>query len=96
MQAAVYKPGTPILSIVDNFPIPEVKPHQVLLKVRACGVCHTDVSLYLSPVDHLSTAPQVFVLSQFADDPRSYIMGHEISGIATKYASSLHFHQLHY
>src|ERR1700761_6033199 len=45
MQAAVYKPGTPLLSIVDDFPIPEVKPHQVLLKVRACGVCHTDVSL---------------------------------------------------
>ncbi|KAH9951745.1 GroES-like protein [Amylocystis lapponica] len=69
MQAAVYHPGSPTLWVVDNYDIPIPTSNQVLLKVKACGVCHSDV----------------FFLSQFASDTRSYIMGHEICGVIAGY-----------
>ncbi|PAV18079.1 alcohol dehydrogenase I [Pyrrhoderma noxium] len=68
MQAAVHVPNTPVLKIVNDFEIPKPGKKQVLVKVQASGVCHTDV----------------FILSQFSDDPRTYIMGHEITGIAVQ------------
>lgn len=88
MQAAVHLPNTPILKIDDAFPIPKPGPGQVLVQVQASGVCHTDVSESISrshPAD--TSASQVFLLSQFPDDARTYIMGHEVSGIAIEYAA---------
>ena len=89
MQAAVHIPSTPILKIEDNFEIPKPGPDQVLIQVQASGVCHSDVSVqyYSSNTHtHLNTLPfhQVFLLSQFPDDKRTYIMGHEVSGIAVE------------
>ncbi len=41
MKAAVYNPGQGIR--VEDRPIPSIGPGEVLLKVRACGICGTDV-----------------------------------------------------
>lgn len=42
MKAAVVRAYGAPLSL-DDMPIPEVVPGQVLVKVAACGVCHTDL-----------------------------------------------------
>lgn len=42
MKAAVVRAYGAPLSL-DEMPIPEVPPGQVLVKVAACGVCHTDL-----------------------------------------------------
>ena len=41
MKAAVYK-GNKIFSIED-IPVPEISPNQVLVKVKYCAICGTDV-----------------------------------------------------
>ena len=49
---------------VEQIPIPEPRAGEVLVKVRACGVCHTDL--------HVMKAEVAF--------PMPAVMGHEISG----------------
>lgn len=46
MQAAIHEPNTPVLKIVDNFEIPKPGKKEVLLKIQASGVCHSDVWLH--------------------------------------------------
>lgn len=42
MQAAVvHNFGQPL--VIETLPIPEIMPHQILVKLHACGVCHTDL-----------------------------------------------------
>ena len=41
MHAAVYK-GQSIVS-VEQVPIPEIGPREILVRVEACGICHTDL-----------------------------------------------------
>lgn len=41
MRAAVYHPPSTIQ--VEELPIPKIGAGEILLKVRACGVCGTDV-----------------------------------------------------
>ena len=42
MQAAVLrKIGTPLT--IEDLPVPQPKPGEVLIKVTACGVCHSDL-----------------------------------------------------
>ena len=48
MRAAVLeKAGSPL--VIRDVPRPEVGPGEVLLRVRACGVCHTDLHLAAGP-----------------------------------------------
>ncbi|KAI9067693.1 GroES-like protein [Trametes sanguinea] len=68
MRAAVYRPGHFNLAVEDDFPVPEPMSGQVLLKVAACGACHTDISL----------------LTNAIIDDRTYILGHEIAGYPAK------------
>ena len=68
MQAAVLHPGNIELT-VEEVPIPTPGPDQVLLKVAAAGVCHSDT----------------FILSAALPDSRSYILGHENVGYATQW-----------
>ncbi|CDO75112.1 hypothetical protein BN946_scf185010.g37 [Trametes cinnabarina] len=68
MRAAVYRPGHFNLAIENNFPVPEPGPGQVLLKVAACGVCHSDV---------------LWLTNAMIDD-RTYIFGHEVVGYPAK------------
>src|SRR5260221_13745459 len=49
---------------VEQIPIPEPKAGEVLVKVHACGVCHTDL--------HVIKAEVAF--------PTPAVLGHEISG----------------
>ena len=41
MHAAVYK-GESVVS-VEQVPIPEIGPGEMLVRVEACGICHTDL-----------------------------------------------------
>ncbi|KAJ7092952.1 GroES-like protein [Mycena belliarum] len=65
MKAAVYHPGNNNLVIDQKYPIRPLKANEVLLRVSACGVGNTDVA----------------ILSGASTDPRTYILGHEISGV---------------
>jgi D-arabinose 1-dehydrogenase-like Zn-dependent alcohol dehydrogenase len=79
MQAAVYKPGSPFLNVVDDHPIPEPGPFDVVIEVLASGVCGTDVTCFLSRTTlniYSSDSPtisrkQLFFTNQFAADPRT-------------------------
>jgi propanol-preferring alcohol dehydrogenase len=44
MKAAVlHEAGAPL--VLEDVPIPQPEPGEILIKVKACGVCHTDVHL---------------------------------------------------
>jgi len=66
MKAAVfYGPETGIK--VEDIPIPQVGPEQILVKVAACGACHTDLHYIEHGVPTFKKPPLV--------------LGHEASGI---------------
>ncbi len=66
MKAAVFKePNKPLL--IEESPVPEPTEGEILIKVAACGVCHTD----LHYIDH--------GVPTFKKLP--LILGHEASGI---------------
>ena len=64
MKAAVLEAANTPLRI-EEIPIPEPRAGEILIKVAACGVCHTDL--------HVMKAEVAF--------PMPAVMGHEISGI---------------
>ncbi|MEW6455607.1 MAG: zinc-binding dehydrogenase [Acidobacteriota bacterium] len=69
MKAAIfYGPNQPLK--IEEFPTPELKRDEVFIKIRACGVCHTD----LHYIDH--------GVPTFKKPP--LILGHEPSGIVEK------------
>lgn len=45
MLAAVYEPGNNKLVLNPAYPVPTPGEGEVLLKVAACGVCHSDDQL---------------------------------------------------
>ncbi|KAL7281273.1 hypothetical protein ACG7TL_004582 [Trametes sanguinea] len=68
MKAAVLVPGNNEL-VIQDVPVPTPGPNQVLMKIAAAGVCHSDT----------------FILSAALPDSRSYILGHENVGYAVQY-----------
>ncbi len=66
MKAAVFH-GPDSGLIIEDIPIPQIGPDQVLVKVAACGVCHTD----LHYIEH--------GIPTFKKPP--LVLGHEASGI---------------
>jgi 6-hydroxycyclohex-1-ene-1-carbonyl-CoA dehydrogenase len=66
MKAAVLH-GDGIGLKFEDIPIPEVGPNQVLVKVAACGVCHTDLHYIEHGVPTFKKPP--------------IVLGHEASGI---------------
>ncbi len=55
MRAAVYRGHGTIC--IERVPVPEIGPGEVLIRVEACGVCHTD----LKKVEHdLLPPPRIF------------------------------------
>ena len=67
MKAMIFKkPNTPLC--LRNLPLPQPGPKQVLIQVKACGVCRTDLHIYEGD---LSEAKCPLVL------------GHEIVGLVT-------------
>ncbi|MBI2849077.1 MAG: zinc-binding dehydrogenase [Chloroflexi bacterium] len=68
MKAAIfYGPNQPLK--IEDVPTPAIGAHEVLIKVAACGVCHTD----LHYIDHN--------VPTFKKPP--LILGHEASGIVS-------------
>ncbi|KAJ6617305.1 hypothetical protein B0H10DRAFT_1797617 [Mycena sp. CBHHK59/15] len=65
MVAAVYHPGNNNLVIDKKYPIRQLKDDEILLKVSACGACHSDV----------------LILTGASLDTRTYVFGHEIAGV---------------
>jgi L-iditol 2-dehydrogenase len=41
MKAAVYRGAS--LVEVESIPVPEIGPGEILIRVEACGICHTDL-----------------------------------------------------
>ncbi len=71
MRAAVLeKSGAPL--VVKDVPVPSVGPRDVLVRVRACGVCHTDL--------HVADG----LLSTVGPSPFPLIPGHEIAGVVER------------
>ncbi|KAJ6552020.1 chaperonin 10-like protein [Mycena vulgaris] len=68
MFAAVYEPGNERLVLDRHYPVHDLKDDEILLKVAAAGVCHSDVT----------------ILTGVTLDTRSYILGHESCGIPVK------------
>lgn len=54
--------------VLEEVPIPEIRPDEVLVQVRACGMCRSDVQL----VDGY--------FRKYSDIPTPIIPGHEITG----------------
>lgn len=69
MKAAILLPGERSLKI-DDVPITEVKPKQVKIKVKACGICGSDIHLILHGKMKATYTP--------------CIPGHETSGVVTE------------
>lgn len=66
MKAAVYHGGSVGLKIED-IPVPKIGDEDILLKVAACGVCHTDLHYIEHGVPTFKKPP--------------IVLGHEASGI---------------
>src|SRR5512143_2219623 len=66
MKAALFHGAHQPLTLED-VPTPDPKPGEVLIKVAACGVCHTDLHYIDHEVPTFKKAP--------------LILGHEASGL---------------
>lgn len=78
MKSAVFY-GKHDLRIEDR-PIPTVGPQDVLIQVKACGVCGTDVHIYEGDPGAAAVTPPT-------------ILGHEFSGIITETGSEVTIYQ---
>lgn len=80
MMNAVYKfEAAPGHMEFGSRPIPEIKPDEVLVEVKACGICGTDHSLY-----HWNEA---IANSYKIEFPR--ILGHEFAGVVSQVGSQV-------
>ena len=55
--------------VLEDVPVPDIQPDEILVKVTACGMCRSDVQL----VDGY--------FRKYADIPTPITLGHEITGI---------------
>jgi propanol-preferring alcohol dehydrogenase len=71
MRAAVlHKTGKPL--VIEDVPVPSPGPREVLIRVEACGVCHSDLHLAEGDWDLLKPITKV-----------PLILGHEVAGVVT-------------
>jgi len=68
MKAAVFY-GDHSIKLENGYPTPSIRDNEVLIRVKACGVCGTDLHIYAGAQGATDCNPPV-------------ILGHEISGIA--------------
>lgn len=74
MRALIYK-GRKDLQ-VESVPVPELGEYDVLIRVKYCGVCGTDIHIYNGDGGAFEVTPPL-------------IMGHEFSGIVEKTGSKV-------
>ena len=74
MKAAVFH-GSEIGLKIEDIPVPEVEPDGILVKVAACGVCHTDLHYIEHGVPTFKKPPVV--------------LGHEASGVVDKVGANV-------
>jgi len=67
MKAAVFH-GKGDIRVDSNYPIPRVGDHQVLLRVKACGVCGTDVHIHAGAQGATDCNPPVILGHEFAGE----------------------------
>lgn len=76
MKAArIHEYGKPV--VLEDVPIPDIQSDEILVEVKACGMCRSDAQLidgYFRP---------------FADIPTPITIGHEISGVVHKIGSAV-------
>ncbi|MCM3880201.1 MAG: alcohol dehydrogenase catalytic domain-containing protein [Vicinamibacterales bacterium] len=65
MMSAAVLAAAPGALRIERIPVPEPRAGEILVKVSACGVCHTDL--------HIMKAEVAF--------PLPAVLGHEISGV---------------
>jgi propanol-preferring alcohol dehydrogenase len=58
--------------VLDDVPVPDIQPDEILVRVTACGMCRSDVQL----VDGY--------FRKYADVPTPITLGHEITGVVHK------------
>lgn len=61
---------------VENSPMPKVGPEDILIKVKACGICGTDVHIYEGDKGAAEVTPPT-------------ILGHEFSGVIAEVGSNV-------
>src|SRR6516164_2918255 len=61
--------------ILEDIPVPDIQPDEILVQVRACGMCRSDVQL----IDGY--------FRKYADVPTPITLGHEITGVVSKIGS---------
>jgi propanol-preferring alcohol dehydrogenase len=61
--------------ILEDIPIPAIQPDEILVNVKACGMCRSDVQL----IDGY--------FRKYADIPVPITLGHEITGVVSKIGS---------
>ncbi len=76
MKAArIHEYGKPV--VLEDVPIPDIGPDEILVEVKACGMCRSDAQLidgYFRP---------------YNDVPTPITIGHEISGVVHKIGTSV-------
>jgi threonine dehydrogenase-like Zn-dependent dehydrogenase len=62
--------------LIDAIPVPEVGPKDVLVRLKACGICGSDMHLYESDQDGYMLYPGLV--------KTPVVLGHELSGLVEK------------
>src|SRR5262245_1402215 len=71
MKAArLHEYGKP--PILEDIPVPDIQPDEILVQVKACGMCRSDVQL----IDGY--------FRKYADIATPITLGHEITGIISR------------
>ncbi len=75
MKAGVFY-GKGDIRVRQDYPMPEIKSNEVLIHVKACGVCGTDVHIFSGAQGATQCNPPV-------------ILGHELAGVVEKTGSAV-------
>ncbi|KAI0139682.1 chaperonin 10-like protein [Pestalotiopsis sp. NC0098] len=77
MKAQQFNPVTRKIEL-NEVPIPQPKPHEVLVQIKCASLCHSDVMLF-APNDAL----------QMTKDAKPITMGHEATGVVAGVGSDV-------
>ena len=67
--------------VVEEIPVPELGPKDVLVKIKACGICGSDIHMYESDSDGYMVYPGLV--------KTPVVIGHELAGVVEKVGSDV-------